>query len=395
MNANENRGLIEIKDVFDKKGNFKEGGEELLVRKLTGYVSFVRGENPYIFPFRVYPNYFSPKDTFFENPDLAYPLYQMNGKKINQDDILRFTSIYLTKIGDYQSTVYSYIIEYLKNKNRKTIDVLGSARELSAFESMESFGYTLLQMPIEALNIVYPIENLTENENPLKMMGGEGETSQQTSEQSSEQTNEQSSEQSSEQTSEDNSETITTQIDPHSMIGKTGLERMMDFVDTKMPLEKGKFEYKEETISQYGRIFSLDNIGKYSSKIKNICDTVLKSDGVILIYSQYIDAGLIPMALALEEMGFTRYGSNSLFKTPPSEPLDLPSGGGTAGSAQPLPAIPRGTRRFSTFLLELRRKHMSGRRPLRHERIDWFRRQASSCGRQAVLVLSERRTSLR
>ena len=310
MNANENRGLIEIKDVFDKKGNFKEGGEELLVRKLTGYVSFVRGENPYIFPFRVYPNYFSPKDTFFENPDLRYPLYQMNGKKINTDDILKFTSIYLTKIGDYQSNVYSYIIEYLKNKNRKNIEGLGSARELSAFESMESFGYTLLQMPVEALNIVYPSENLSVNENggedgntnAIKMIDGEGE--------------------SSEQSREDNTETITPQIDPHTLIGKVGLERMMNFVDTKIPLEKSKFEYKEETLTQYGRIFSLDNIGKYSSKIKNICDNVMKSEGVILIYSQYIDAGLIPMALALEEMGFTRYGSNSLFKTPPTEPLD-------------------------------------------------------------------------
>jgi len=316
MNANENRGLIEIKDVFDKKGNFKEGGEELLVRKLTGYVSFVRGENPYIFPFRVYPNYFSPKDTFFENQDLTYPLYQMNGKNINPDDILKFTSIYLTKIVDYQSDVYSYIIEYLKNKNRKNIEGLGSARELSSFETMESFGYTLLQMPIEALNIVYPIENLTGNENggedgntnPLKMIGGED--------------GEGGEGESGEQTREDNSETITTQIDPHTMIGKVGLERMMDFVDTKIPLEKGRFEYKEETISQYGRIFSLDNIGKYSSKIKNICDNVMKSEGLILIYSQYIDAGLIPMALALEEMGFTRYGSNSLFKTPPTEPLD-------------------------------------------------------------------------
>jgi hypothetical protein len=34
------------------------------------------------------------------------------------------------------------------------------------------------------------------------------------------------------------------------------------------------------------------------------------SDGIILIYSQYIDSGLIPMALSLEEMGFTRYGAD-------------------------------------------------------------------------------------
>ena len=44
-------------------------------------------------------------------------------------------------------------------------------------------------------------------------------------------------------------------------------------------------------------------------KIKSITDNVINSEGVILIYSQYLDAGLVPMALALEEMGFTRYGT--------------------------------------------------------------------------------------
>ena len=45
-----------------------------------------------------------------------------------------------------------------------------------------------------------------------------------------------------------------------------------------------------------------------------------------MIYSQYIDGGVVPVALALEEMGFTRYGSvsytKSLFKTPPTESVD-------------------------------------------------------------------------
>ena len=314
MNANENRGLIEIKDIFDKKGNFKEGGEDLLVRKLTGYVSFVRGENPYIFPFRVYPNYFSPKDTFFENPDMKYPLYQMNGMKIKEDDDLKYTSIYLTKIGDYQSTVYSYIIEYLKNKNKKNIDGLGSVRELSSFEAMESFGYTLLQMPIECLNIVYPIENVGDlkikdsRDIDVSRVPRDGDTEENRDNETIIQ--------------RDVSGVADLLIDPHTLIGRTGLERMMTFVDTKMPLVKGSFEYKEDVLVEHGRIFSLDNIGKYSSKIKNICENILKSEGVILIYSQYIDAGLIPMALALEEMGFTRYGSNSLFKTAPTEPLD-------------------------------------------------------------------------
>jgi len=68
-------------------------------------------------------------------------------------------------------------------------------------------------------------------------------------------------------------------------------------------------------------------IGKYSSKIKCILDNIVNketnrvSDGIILIYSQYIDSGLIPVALALEEMCFTRFGQEgikSLFNERPT-----------------------------------------------------------------------------
>jgi hypothetical protein len=179
---------------------------------------------------------------------------------------------------------------------------------------MESFGYTLLQMPIECLNIVYPIENVEDlNFNNSREINIQVDENNENNENND----------TKEQIIQREEGSITNVlIDPHTLIGRTGLERMMTFVDTKMPLVKGSFEYKEDILSQHGRIFSLDNIGKYSSKIKNICENILKSEGVILIYSQYIDAGLIPMALALEEMGFTRYGSNSLFKTAPTEPLD-------------------------------------------------------------------------
>jgi hypothetical protein len=52
----------------------------------------------------------------------------------------------------------------------------------------------------------------------------------------------------------------------------------------------------------------------------------MKSTGIVLIYSQYIDGGVIPLALALEEMGIQRYCSNSLhsslFKKSPCNPID-------------------------------------------------------------------------
>ncbi len=80
--------------------------------------------------------------------------------------------------------------------------------------------------------------------------------------------------------------------------------------------QKSGFKYKESIPN----IFSPSEIGNYSSKIKSICDNIYKSDGIILIYSFYIDGGVIPMALALESMGFTRYGTkaHSLFDKPPA-----------------------------------------------------------------------------
>jgi len=109
---------------------------------------------------------------------------------------------------------------------------------------------------------------------------------------------------------------------------------MMKFIDKANPPEKGSFEYKDTTINTFGRIFQYDEIGKYSVKIKSILNNIYNkeeervSQGVILIYSQYIDSGLIPMALALEEMGFTRYTDNNvnvkpLFKNKPTEAVDV------------------------------------------------------------------------
>ena len=73
LNSNDRRSIMSARDVFNGDGSFKvsaEGepvGRNLLARKATGYVSFVRGENPYTFPFRIWPDMFSPANTFISN----------------------------------------------------------------------------------------------------------------------------------------------------------------------------------------------------------------------------------------------------------------------------------------------------------------------------------------
>ena len=107
------------------------------------------------------------------------------------------------------------------------------------------------------------------------------------------------------------------------MIGKSGLSNIMHYKELNTD-KQYNFRYKPEIEQEYGRIFSPENLPKYSAKMAKICEIVKKSEGIILIYTQYIDGGAVPMALALEEIGFSRYGSDkgakSLFKTPPVPP---------------------------------------------------------------------------
>jgi hypothetical protein len=51
----ENNKLIKSSDIFTEGGEFKEGAEPQFRRWCQNYVSFVRGENPFTFPFRLPP----------------------------------------------------------------------------------------------------------------------------------------------------------------------------------------------------------------------------------------------------------------------------------------------------------------------------------------------------
>jgi hypothetical protein len=287
LNANDKRGLIKNEDVFNNDGTFIEGdlnkGKELLIRKLTGYISYVRGENPYIFPYRIYPSTFD-EDNLITGKN--YPTIQMNQAQIIEP--LQYVPVYKNGIGEYQSKGYQFIITYLGLKTNNVTDKRGKTRIMPSFENMESFGYTLLLAPLESLIMVYPnpkLDVMIQKKLDLDKINHvlDLETFDQ----------------------EENKEIIK------SIIGKTGLSNIMKYETSYDPVPKrSKFEYKKDILKKYGEIFSPEHIHKYSAKISNICNIIKKpSKGIIIIYSQYIDGGVIPMALALESMGFSRYAS--------------------------------------------------------------------------------------
>ena len=298
MNKNDRRSTTSIKEVFNSDGSFKisptgeEIGKELLERKATGYVSFVRGENPYTFPYRIWPNEFAPEHTY---ASLPYPEVQLNLGRIIQN--IERIAVYLNKIGTYQSKGYLYIIKELRSEKQGERDKT-KEKTMPSFENMDSLGYTLLQKPLEALNIIYPSEDLDAVFSE-KIPGKES-------------------------------------VDVKSIVGKSGLDRIIKYSISGTPATRRNVEYKSES---YGRIFAPTEIGKYSGKIAEICKCILNSTGVVLVYSQYIDGGLVPIALALEEMGFRRAGKmNSLFKTPPTSEIDALTSEPKETSAKFVPA---------------------------------------------------------
>ena len=202
---------------------------------------------------------------------------------MNQREIVReieHLDIFMTELGEVQNTGYSYIVEHMttreKPRGEEATTDIDKALNINNFES---FGYTVLQKPIEALNIVYPSEKLDKYANGEDII-----------------------------------------IEPKQLIGKEGLKRIMKYQERDAQTSGMRFEYKN---NKYGRIFARDQIGKYSGKIANILDAIIGSTGIVLVYSQYLDGGLVPVALALEEAGFTRYGNmKSLFAKPPTKPID-------------------------------------------------------------------------
>jgi len=235
MNLNDNRSTLQIKDVFTESGEIKEGGAEKLQEKANGYISYVRGENPYVFPYLITPSmYQDPHSSLLSPP----PTLQFNDKKIQP---IQYLDLYRVNLSETQENAYLKNIEIIEEK--KTED----------FENIDSLGYNDLMKPIQNLLITYPNEG-------------------------------------------------------RYYTGDEGLQYVMQYRETLYPPSRNDFVYQDTPLKD---MFRYDQIGKYSSKIKALMDHIIQSKGIVLVYSQYINGGLVPIALALEELGFKRFGDKS------------------------------------------------------------------------------------
>ena len=290
MRANDRKPPIYIKDIFTKDGTFiekdgKEIGKELLIEASRGYVSYVKGENPFVFPFRIYPQQFSPENSTM-NEDFEHPEQQIDGSDIREISTLRNLDLYRISLNEYQEQAYeiarNFVMKDKSSKKRKSESDLDNIFDLQTID-----------IPKRTLTMVYPTDELNEYVNASE----------------SERSN-------------------IRPPNPKTFTGETGLHEIMK----RKRSQKNNYAYKGET-----RIFSHSEIGKYSAKIKNILDMIPKTKGPIIVYSEYIDGGCVPLALALEEFGLSRAGTlrSNLFEKSPSEKFDLSTNTHTKNPAIP------------------------------------------------------------
>ena len=73
---------------------------------------------------------------------------------------------------------------------------------------------------------------------------------------------------------------------------------------------------KKKILDTYGPIFDKDILPQFSCKIASIIESVDESEGVVFIYTNYINSGIIPLQLALEQNGYKKHTGEPSLKYP-------------------------------------------------------------------------------
>lgn len=237
--ANDKRPELTTNSVFDKNDNLTEAGKQRIIDASRGYISYMRGENPFGFPFRLYPSINNDKNLL-----KVYPKKDIYGSPITIP--IEYLEIITSNMSDYQKKIYdSFKIKAYKETNSEIVEEEEEDEDLKINNE--------LQIILQISNIVYPnIKNIPN-------------------------------------------------IDSKELYGNNGFNSCF----TK---EKDKITY----IVKENQFLSYDLIDTYAPKIKTIIDYIINSKGIVFIYSRYYTSGIIPLAIALEHIGFMKYGNSNI-----------------------------------------------------------------------------------
>jgi hypothetical protein len=265
MLLNDKRPILEKKNIFDKNDELTPQGAKLIQDKCRGYVSYLRGENPITFPIRLYPNQIKDRNgkSLYTNNKMntlinksQHPTYNLVGGSIK--DNLKFLNLFGSKLHGLQYNVYKKSIQNIIDKDSSIdLDIRGEMNPI-----LDTIPLTQIS------NMIYP----SEKDNLIK-------------------------------------EIQNNNLSPDEFYGLTGLKNCMNKVGNK-------YTYKKKVLEQYGPIFDLGKLHNYSSKIASIIKIINDSEGIVFIYTNYVNAGIIPLQLTLEQNGYKKHKGEDILKYP-------------------------------------------------------------------------------
>ena len=261
MLTNDKRPTIHTREIFEN-GNLTKEGKQKLIEVSRGYISFMRGENPYSFPTRIYPTINKDSKVFTANNKPQYDIFNV---KITESNKLENLELIKSQMSTYQQSIYSRL-----EKQLKKVDLEGEEKLMddeNEFEENDEQNGTDIQMGLQISNVVYP--SLNDEANLRDYYG-------------------------------------------NSKLHPT-FNKCFPKVSAKSKLLKVKYDSK--IVREFGEFFAPDKLGEFAPKLKTITDYIAKSEGIVYIYSSYIYSGIIPLAIALEHMGFSKYGNNNILHT--------------------------------------------------------------------------------
>lgn len=297
--VNDKREPIRKDDIFRKDGTLQEGSVELLSRLMKGYVSYARGEKPLQFPFRLYP----------EDAVIPQMEFYMSGKRIEDEKKLKFTKIVPCEMESVQNATY---LHYLDKKLRE-----GKLTQAIEVEDLENV------IEDNEANIESNTEGEEEKKNEKKKK--------------KKRTNEemmQNEDLSQPKSILDSLTYISTIVYPtthkedeprsknplsiYGSFGKEGIDNDTDngrggYYKVTQTQDKSKYvqyRYQSHAVFDEGKnkvpFADEKHLKRYSTKYFKILQELKRAEGLCFVYSRYVDDGILPLALMLEQNGFER-----------------------------------------------------------------------------------------
>ena len=242
--------------IFDKKGILEKKFKKKLEKISSNFISYMRGENPYTFPIRLYPSINNDKSVLDKK---NFPKNDIYGSPIEDDEQIKHLELIYTEMSRLQNKLYNLVTKNIKKKDLNDDDNNNN-------EEVETNKEWKGQQIVQISNIIYPTGKIYDNNNKKE---------------------------------------IKKDLDIKNIYGENGFKKIFNISDSK----KFRVSYKNDE-----ELILKDKLEKYSPKINKIVDYIKNSDGIVLVYSRYLYSGIIPLAIALEHLGYNKYGGNSILE---------------------------------------------------------------------------------